>query len=145
MKPSVVAKHALHEGTSSQNPVLLHDLCRRVFEPQFHVWMEMQQFVALLSDEADIFLGCTSQANGFLKFLQSNTNLVQFFFFFFFLLGFVFYVFSYSLEYNLLYRPLPVSCKLFFLWNVQNENSAPLTTLLSVANVFSIRRHTKSV
>ena len=26
MKPSVVAKHALHEGTSSQNSVLLHDL-----------------------------------------------------------------------------------------------------------------------
>jgi hypothetical protein len=67
MKPSVVAKQAVHEGTSSQNPVLLHDLCRRVFEPQFHVWMEMQQFVAFLSDEADKLIGCTSQVNCFLE------------------------------------------------------------------------------
>jgi hypothetical protein len=29
--------------------------------------MEMQQFVAFLSDEADRPVGCTSQANGFLE------------------------------------------------------------------------------
>jgi len=67
MEPSVVAKHALHEGTSSQNPVLLHDLCRRVFEHQFHIWMEMKQFVAFPRDEADLPVGCTSQAKSSLE------------------------------------------------------------------------------
>ena len=67
MKRSVLAKQAPLEVASSQNPVLLHDLCRRVFEPQFHVWMEMQQFVAFLSDEADKPIGYTCQANYFLQ------------------------------------------------------------------------------
>jgi hypothetical protein len=46
---------------------LLHGLSRRVFEPQFQVWMEMQQLVAFLSNEADTPVGCTSQASGFVE------------------------------------------------------------------------------
>jgi hypothetical protein len=43
--------------------------------------MEMQQFVVLLSDEADMPVACTSQAPIVSwNCLQSNSNLVQFFF-----------------------------------------------------------------
>jgi len=80
MNPSVVAKHALRESTV---PVHKIQSCFTIYVVEslnlFHARMEMQQFVAFLSDEADMPIGCTSQTSGFLELSQSYTNLVQFF------------------------------------------------------------------